>query len=202
MSFYAPILDEERTLQQGDILRGIPFARFSLSQARVRRSEGGWITRNLTEIDEPLVAVQADIKIGYGLVLSQTCDLQADQRGAARKAILIARIAPLDELVAPSGTSDKARKNDWKRLINPGTAPVLFPLLPEPTTQFARSAASLMEVQTVPPSDLSVLNSLLHLRLSTEALQALQERCAYCFGRFAAPDDLYYTPEEWAAQTA
>jgi len=41
------------------------------------------------------------------------------------------------------------------------------------------------------------LTHLWKLRLSDAVLQALQERCAYCFGRFAAPDDLFYSSEEW-----
>jgi hypothetical protein len=56
----------------------------------------------------------------------------------------------------------------------------------------------LLDVQRFEPKDLPALTRLLKLRLSDTALQALQERCAYCLGRFGAPDDLFFSPDEWA----
>jgi hypothetical protein len=65
--------------------------------------------------------------------------------------------------------------------------------------RLTRSVADLLEVTHLPPSDLGPLSRLVRLRLSPAALQALQERLAYCFGRYGAPDHLYFSREEWEA---
>jgi hypothetical protein len=59
-----------------------------------------------------------------------------------------------------------------------------------------KSIVDLLEVTSLPPSNFAALSNLIRLRLSHVALQAFQERLAYCFGRFGAPDHLYLSEEE------
>jgi hypothetical protein len=59
----------------------------------------------------------------------------------------------------------------------------------------------LLEATSFPPSQFDELSSVTRLRLSHAALQSLQERLAYCSGRFGAPDQLFFNEEEWEYET-
>ncbi|HOE10167.1 MAG TPA: hypothetical protein PLQ35_01470 [bacterium] len=99
-----------------------------------------------------------------------------------------------------STSSVEKRVKSIKPLINPGRYPSLFYLPKYVDNEFSmvESVADLLDVQSFPPINLHALAArCLRLRLSDEALKALQERLAYCFGRFGAPDHLYFTEEEW-----
>lgn len=201
MEFYAALLEGTPSLQQGDLLVGVPFAIFSAASARVGLNGGGTDERDLTQNPTSVTFVAAAVEFGWGLVLTQTCDLQpAPDTGAARKPILIARVRPIKTLL-PKFKDDtlKSAVGEVKKLATAGSAPSLF-YLPEHrgiALVFEKSGADLLDLQRFDRTDLAALSRLLRLRLAAPALQALQERCAYCFGRFAAPDDLYYSADEF-----
>jgi hypothetical protein len=97
----------------------------------------------------------------------------------------------------------KQRVGAIKELANPGRQPSIF-YLPEyegANFDMPKCVVDLLEVASFPPSQLDALSSLIQLRLSRDALQSLQERIAYCFGRFGAPDHLYFNEEEWDFET-
>lgn len=133
-----------------------------------------------------------------GIVLNQSCDLSNRPRHG--RPILIARVLPPGERnikISP----DRSVKNNVdaiKDVANPGKRPSKFYLPEHESADFnmPRSIADLLEVTSFPPSNFSALSTLIRLRLSHVALQALQERLAYCFGRFGAPDHLYYNEKE------
>ncbi|MGO8674118.1 MAG: hypothetical protein ACLQVD_22495 [Capsulimonadaceae bacterium] len=201
MNFYATLPADARTLQQGDLLADVPFAYFSLSKAKVHLTSSESDTRDLSRDRAGVEFLVAKVIFSWGLVLSQTCDLQpTPEAGHSRKPVVVARVRALSELIKPSGSNLKAAVNDVKRAASPGATPTVFPL-PMHTSaslELPKSGADLLDLQRFDRADLPTLMTLARLRLSPPALQALQERCAYCFGRFAAPDNLYYSEDEWA----
>ena len=189
-------------LQQGDLLVNVPFTYFSASDAQVFLADGQGASRDLTQNNADVVGVAAKVEFAWGLALSQTCDLQADSlTGAARKPILVARVLPVKELI-PSFKEDTVKNavSAVRTLATAGNAPTTFylPAFSGEEVSLPRCAANLLDVQRFPAYDLPALTRLFRLRLESPALQSLQERCAYCFGRFAAPDDLFYSAEEQA----
>lgn len=200
MIFYAPRAEKPQVLRQGDILASVPFAYFPLQQAKVTLEGGGSEARDLTEAPERVEFVAAHVSFSWGMILTQTCDLQPDpQTGYARKPIIIARVRPIKELVR-TFRDDCARNSlrSVSELANPGKMPALFylPACRTDDAELPRSGADLLDIQRFDVKDLPSLRRLARLRLGVEALQALQERCAYCFGRFAAPDGLFLNDEE------
>jgi len=202
MRFYCSAEDEGPPgLQQGDILAPIPFAGFSLTDAQVLSPDSSaFDIRDLStgppiEPGTPLIATAVSRP---GIVLNQTCDLNAE--GGQGKPVLLAAIWPCRERV-PGFAEDSLRGivGQISALANPGRTPNLF-YLPEqqcPMLDLPRSVADLLTVASFPPSDLGGLRRLHRLRLTAPALQAFQERLAYCFGRFGVPNDLYFSESEW-----
>jgi len=202
MTFYQPLEGEPDQLQQGDLLEGVPFLYTPpLENAQLVASDGKGRRGDLLRPPPETTGVVARLIAGWGMLLSQTCDLQVDaESGRARKPILVARVQPIRELVRDfqDETVKKAVKS-VRNLSNPGKAPTLFylPACVQGGTRLPRSGANLLDVQRFAPSDAPFLKALFRLRLTSTALQALQERCAYCFGRFAAPERLYFSDDEW-----
>jgi hypothetical protein len=203
MDFYeAPVREGERHLRQGDLLSPIPFVTFSVTEAFVLTpSDEAPLRRDLTRVTDlpPGAQVLSNVLMGTGIVLNQSSDL-IGQPGRA-KPILLARVVAASERVKDFKIGPDLKKiiSQVRALANPGKTPSLF-YLPEYEDEdfhLARSVADLLEVVHFPPSNLGPLSGLVRLRLSPHALQALQERIAYCFGRFGAPDHLYFSPEEW-----
>ena len=194
--------DGSAELQQGDVLHRVPFAYFSLTDARVALEDGSLSRRDLSQSPVAADGVVARMEFGWGLVLSQTCDVQADpSTGDARRPVLVARVMPIQNVVSDfRDGSVRQSLSAVANLANPGKTPTFFylPAYRTPTLDFPKAGADLLDLQRFPRHDLSALKRLVRLRLTAPALQALQERCAYCFGRFGAPDDLFYSPEEWA----
>ena len=208
MNFYeASTLEEsERKLRQGDILYPVPFVGFSITEAIVLTPDAEEpITVNLTEITELQAETQllTSVGISHGMVLNQSCDL-SDQPGRG-KPILIARVLPSEERVRDLQPESalKKRVGAIKALANPGKSPSVFYLPEHEGADFhmPKCVVDLLEVTSFPPSQFDPLSSLIRLRLSHAALQSLQERLAYCFGRFGAPDQLFFNEEEWEYET-
>lgn len=201
MNFYkTSTLEEEWSLQQGDVLHPVPFTIFSLTDAEVLGPNADELSMvDLTqETDlEDGTRVLASVGMSFGIVLNQSCDL-GPGRG---KPILIARVVSAAERIGKlkPGHSVSRRIKDIDELANPGRRPSLF-YLPEHEDvepKMDKCVADLLEVTSFPPTNLAALTRLIKLRLSSPALQALQERLSYCFARFGAPDHLYMNEEEW-----
>ncbi len=202
MNFYeTSTLEEEWSLQQGDVLHPVPFATFSLTEVEVLGPSADELRMvDLTqETDlEAGTRLLASVGMSFGIVLNQSCDL-GPRRG---KPILIARVVSAAERIGmlKPDHSVSRRVKDIDELANPGRRPSLF-YLPEHggvEPKMGKCVADLLEITSFPPTNLAALSNLIKLRLSSPALQALQERLSYCFGRFGAPDHLYMNEEEWA----
>lgn len=208
MAFYASLLDDAPlTLQQGDLLARVPFTYFNLANTLVTTASGVTDYRDLTEEAKTtdVAGVFSKVEFVWGLLLSQTCDLQPQEpqepSSRSRKPILVARVSPIKSIVPSFKDANVSQVVDSvRKLATAGSAPNLLylPAYVGEGFELPRSGADLLDVQRFPRDDLPALKRLARLRLGDEALRALQERCAYCFGRFAAPDDLYYSSDEVA----
>ena len=202
-SFYdlGVVLSPATELLQGDIVFPIPFVGVSIGSAYLlTAADKAPRLVDLSALAPPLPegsSLVGSVEFGPGIILSQSCDLA--ERPAADKPILIARIRHAETI---KGIKDsdvvKQRISKIDDLKNPGKSPTLFYLPRIQNTDFTleRSIATLLEVQALPYDDRSILMKIVKLRLTETARNALQERCSYCFGRFGAPDDLYYDEEE------
>jgi hypothetical protein len=180
------------------LLERVPFTFFSLKGAKAFRGDGTRPSiRNLTHRPQDVTSLVAKVEFHWGVVLTQTCDVQADeQTGAARKPILLARVRAIEQVVRDfRHPPHKEYIRKVEALANPGRQPAVFYFPSCSTADLPRSGALLLDVQRFMPEDLPALIPLVRLRLSAEALRAFQERCAYCFHRFAAPDGLYLETE-------
>ena len=207
MQFYAPLPPQGSTLQQGDLLVGVPFTYFPLRNAKVTLANTRPAKRNLVENARDVTFVAASVEFSWGIVLEfQTCDVQADPvTGFARKPILLARVRPIKDLFKnfKDGTPKEA-VNNIKNLATPGRSPTVLylPAFAEGDLTFPPSGADLLDVQRFSPQDLLDITTLLRVSLQVFGAPAFcrhfKTLCVYCFGRFGAPDDLYYSADEWA----
>ncbi len=201
MEFYeASSLEEEKKLQQGDVLFSVPFLVVSVTEAAILAPDAETpatvdLTRSADLGEESQVL--ARVSMSNGIVLNQSCDLSG-QPGRDRP-ILVARILPPEAKRIKVSSSNVANNIEAiKALANPGRRPSLF-YLPEyegADFRMPRRVVDLLQIASFPPTNFAALSGLIRLRLSRDALQAFQERLAYCFGRFGAPDHLYLNEEE------
>ena len=209
MNFYVPLpRGGENTLQQGDLLEAVPFIFVPSQGAKVTLRNNETATRDLLD-GQDVEFVAARVLYNWAMVLTQTCNLQpAPDTGHSRYPIVVARVQPVEEVFSKSRfDTPKNVEISLKEFANESKVPHSLYL---PSTHFAnsegveqafgRSVANLLSLQTFVPADLSALIGQARLRLSDPALQAVQARCAYCFGRLASPDDLFYSAEEWEAR--
>jgi len=203
MNVYETICGDSRDLRQGDLLYPVAFARFSLTEALVVSPDSPQPkTTNLAknfDSDQTQLVVNADRS--YGMVINQSCDLSV--RSNRERPILVARVTPCSKRIKgwAEKTSDKSRAKSVLELSNPGKHPAVF-YLPEFVyggTRVEPSVVDLLDMTTFVPKDIDALVQCRCIRLSAVALQALQERLAYCFGRFGAPDNFFLSETERAA---
>lgn len=198
MSFYEACSLPPPSLRQGDLLEGVPFTYLGLTGAKVFRRDGTRSsTRDFVQRPQDVTGVVAKVEFSWGVVLTQTCDVQAvEGAGAARKPVVVARVRPIEQIVRNfRHPPHREYPSKVEVLANPGKTPTVFYFPSCAGADFPRSGAFLLDVQRFMPDDLPVLVPLVRLRLGVAALQAFQERCAYCFHRFAAPDGLYLETE-------
>lgn len=209
MEFYQvpPSGETIRDLRQGDLLYPVPFIGFNMASATVLASKNGQpIQRDLTREQDTKTEFLLITKalMGTGLVVSQSCDLVS--RPNASEPVVVARVLPCEGFIKKWPKGDDAGKAalEVQRLSNPGKTPGLFYLRAHAGEHFSivPSVADLHELVALPHVNLAALPSLVKLRLAHEAQNALQERMAYCFGRYGAPDELFYSPEEFKALAA
>lgn len=193
-------LHKNNVLKQGDIIGPVPFTRFSMTEVPVLApSATEPVITNLAKEsleDGSIILVNA-IKT-FGIILNQSCHLTGEP--GREKFISVARIVPCVERIK-GFKQDKLKEvvSHIKNLTNPGKYPNLFylPEYEDMDFQMPKSVADLLEYMSFSPHDFTALASLVKLRLTPPALQAFQERLAYCFGRFGSPDNLFFNQEEW-----
>lgn len=198
MGFYEPVPEGDIDLQQGDVLYDVPFGYFDIFAASIKKRRG---TVDLVARRYDGEDVTARLSYSWGIVMSQTCDVQAinsDASAASRKPIIIARARPIQKVI--SNYREDKSVSFVRELSNPGKNPALFYLPPADLNgaSIERLVVDLSDIQRFGPDNLASVKKLVKLRLSPPALQAFQERCSYFFGRFAAPDNLYYSDAEIA----
>ena len=198
-------------LQQGDLLSGVPFTTLDITAAFVELAPlqgeetipSATTERDLTADNSRVEVVRVPITFGWGVILTQTCDIQPlnSKLTKARKPIVIARARPADEVLQNFKGADTPEKSVSliKSVFKPNEKPPLF-YLPDHESEnvsFKRSIVTLLEVQTFIPENLVALIRLRKLRMSKQALGSFQVRCGYCFGRFAETDHLPFNEKEW-----
>jgi len=197
-SMYAPTADG--ALEQGDILRGVPFPYLAPSKARVLTARGDTAEWNLCAAAPPTGSVAlVPIHCAHGMVVSQDCDIEQ----AKTPFILIARIYPIGERTP--GYAEAERKGQeavvrWltQNLLNLGRYVPLYYLQDSREHSLPVSVADLREIHLLPRSDVLALATQGVLRLAPHAKQFLQARLAHFFGRFAVREEHFLTPEQRA----
>jgi hypothetical protein len=202
MDFYALPPGQSSPLQQGDLLQGVPFSYFSLTNARVYFEDGRNETQDLTQTSDNSIAVVTHVELRWGIVLNQTCDLQPNfKTGLYENPVTVASVHPIQDLFpnADFSTLSKAIKT-VRTFDTEAKAPTVFylPASENIPLSFPRSGADLLNVQRFAAEDVFALQRLLRLRLTPDALHAFQSRCSHCFGRYAVPDGFYLSAEEQA----
>lgn len=190
MNFY--LEPEGDVLQQGDILFPVPFLGFSFALDNVVDGDGFRpLKADVAESGESRIMFDST----WGMVVTQSCDLATHAK--ARDLITLARIYPVSERMPDENLCVPKKLDAFiSRLKNAGKTPQYFYLPPLEESSFPASVTYLLELQAFARSDYQSLRQRVLFRLSSGALAAFQERLAYCFGRYAAEDDMYYTPSE------
>jgi hypothetical protein len=199
MYFYADYPESgvfEPRLQQGDILYPLPFTAFRISEAVKLVEEADDLASfdviDLTSQNEQTGKILVAYGLQVGIVVSQSCDIERGNRP-----ILVAPVRPFGSVFPDTQIGSKGFKEKIQTLSNPGKNPTSFPL-PRSCQNgfnFPYSLVIFFEMQSIPPDDLGCLCDLVKLRLSPLGLGKFQERLAFLFGRFAAPDDLFFAEE-------
>lgn len=202
MNFYASPPEPSSPLQQGDLLQGVPFSYFDLTNAQVALEDGRNETQDLTRTSHRSALVVTKVEFNWGIVLNQTCDLQPNPKtGVYENPVTVAAVLPIQNLFpnADFSTLPKAIKT-VRTFDTEGKAPSVFylPAAENTPMAFPRSGANLLDLQRFAPKDTPSLQLLRRLRLTPDALHAFQSRCSYCFGRYAVPEGLYLSTEERA----
>lgn len=202
MDFYAAPPELSSPLQQGDLLQGVPFSHFGLTNARVALEDGHIETQDLTQVGHNSTFVVTRIEFNWGIVLNQTCDLQPNfKTGAYENSVTVASVRPIQDLFPNTDFSTLPKAIKTVRTFDTeAKAPTVFylPAAEGVPTTFPRSGADLLNVQRFTAEDTPVLQRLRRLRLTPDALHAFQSRCSYCFGRYAVPEGFYLSAEERA----
>jgi hypothetical protein len=196
MDFYSvrPEAGFEPKLQQGDILLGIPFHALVAAEARLVPPDGSDVLSS--DLTDPTSPTTGDVVVKYrkrpGVVMSQSCDLERGDRP-----IILAPIYSYIEMNPLATIGSEAFKRKWGEAANPGRQPVIFPLPPFQDESFPipYSYILLLEMQSFVSTNRASFEDLVRLRLVPDALGKLQERLAFLFGRFAAPDGLFLAEE-------
>ncbi|MBM3473359.1 MAG: hypothetical protein FJX75_08840 [Armatimonadetes bacterium] len=191
-------------LEQGDVVRGVPFPYVKPGKARLVTEEGGLVEWDLCAAPPPTgSAALAPVHCAHGLVVSQDCDIVQ----AKTPFVLVARIYPIQERArgyeeaeqkGPDASAGWLRQN----LLNLGRYVPLFYLQQSAEQGLPVSVADLREIHPVPRADALVLAAKGILRLTPHAKQFLQARLAHFFGRFAVREEEFLTPEQRATLVA
>jgi len=187
-------------LSQGDIVENVLVTYIdSIAKPPIFKLEDDV---NLTEVElsqpfsleDRLVTMGSAIKC-KAMIISQSCDV------LRKDFISIARIHSLEDLDKEYNkkTSPKAKAEHIKSYYQtPGKQPALFFLQDSKTHNFPKSLTSFIELHSIKntPENQQYLKENRLLRINSEALQDLQFRIAFFFGRVATTSDYMLTEEE------
>ncbi len=184
-------------LNQGDLLYPIYFSGYGVGPVNRYDNDAQKIVHadlSSDELDTGLIVV--GVKKSWGMVVTQGCDLDSEFN------LVVARIRPIDEVFKLKGATPEAKAIEaLKSFSNAGKAPRHFYLPAVQCGKFSisNSVACLLESQSFTKDSHAALSKLRRASLSPDALTMLQEKLAYCFCRFGAPEHLCYNTEaEWA----
>lgn len=184
-------------LAQGDVIRRVVFAYVPNSAPQLFDATG-----NPTEADpkapwnpEERLAVLGEARISPAIILSQSCDV------LHRPFLTVARVFPLEAMdLAYARLQAPAKRvaHLYGQYQRAGVRPGVFYLREAPAQGFPKSLASFLEIHTLrnDPATVDYLKANRILRLTGEAVQDLQFRLGYFFGRFAVEDEYMLTDEE------
>ncbi len=129
------------------------------------------------------------------LIVSQSCDV------LRRPYICVARIFPLevyDSQYRGKTSPQKRAEHIQQQYQRAGVQPTAFYLQESSERDSPKSVASFLELHSLKntPENVQYLKRNRLLRLNPEAVEDLQFRIGYFFGRFATTDDYMLTDEE------
>jgi hypothetical protein len=189
---YVPF-DPQDVLNQGDIIRNVVISyvpevsnpTFVLGEDVVERD-----LHQPFDPAEPLTVLSQVLK-SHVMVMTQGCDIDN------RDHICVARILPFNDGDYPNRQNRQPRfiLTNYQRV---GPRPTMY-YLQEAPDQLPQSIVSFLELHTIrkTPDNFDYLRRNRVLRLMPEAVEDLQFRIAFFFGRFAAlTDDYMLTAEE------
>jgi hypothetical protein len=189
----------DNLLKQGDVLDGIIFCYLAGEPVGIADMQTGRIVKEVTfdelptAIDpkDPNTAVIAKPLVGWGMVISQTCDIQRDNHH-----ICVARVRSIDSTL--QGFSAKSRVNQIKDILSIVNNKQFgfFYLKESEENALPKSVANLTEIHAFHPGVKDWLVRRRKLRLGAEALKALQFQLGHFFGRLAINERYALSDEE------
>jgi hypothetical protein len=181
-------------LSQGDLLYPVYFTRFEIEKVNLYDETSElFVAADFSKDHTVAASILAAATRHWGIVVTQSCDLDR------ANSVIVARVEEAQNLHADlikTSAKDRA-KAIGDRFSSAGKSPKHFYLPAHDAAGLTKSVAYLSDVQTYKATDLPVLSRLRKLSLSPDALTMLQEKLAYCFCRFGAPEHLCYDEDEW-----
>lgn len=186
--------EQNAVLNQGDIINDVVCAYLPHIYEPTFILGNDEIERDLTQPfnpDEDLLVLTQAVKSPV-MIITQGCDIDN------RNYITVARIIPFDDQDYLRGTREEKKAkhilNNYQRL---GVRPTYYYLQPSLDNNFPRSVVSFLELHTINKTveNLEYLKQNRILRLMKEAVEDLQFRLSFFFGRFAAITDDYMLTE-------
>lgn len=151
------------------------------------------VQRSLSEPFDPAedLLVLSQLEKAPIMILTQGCDIDN------RNFISVARIFPFNDRTYSERPANRRPKYLLENFQQVGVRPTVYYL--QESQNFPRSLVSFLEIHTIKKTaeNLEYLQRNRILRLTSEAVEDLQFRLAFFFGRFAAlTDDYMLTAEE------
>ena len=149
-------------------------------------------TRILKESPLPYAVLSSLIKTTV-MIITQTCDLL---RKPFITVACIYKLVDIDLQYERKKTPENKANHILNQYQKVSVQPGAFYL--QESSNFPKSVVSFMEIHTFPrtPPNIECLKQNRVLRLNPEALEDLQFRIGYFFGRFASPDNYMLTSDE------
>ena len=190
--------EPEDDLAQGDIVGNVVLTYIpDISSPSLYDANGEEAQIDLSQPFDPQdeLTVLGQVIKSHVLIVSQSCDI------LHRDFICVARILRLnvyDRNYKQMTDPEKKAKYIQKEYQRAGVRPTVFYLQESSEHGFPKSVASFLELHSIrtPPKNIQYLKRNRLLRLNSEAVEDLQFRIGYFFGRFATTDDYMLTDAE------
>nr|USU31590.1 hypothetical protein NG677_20075 [Methylobacterium sp. OTU13CASTA1] len=183
-------------LQQGDVLNYVPFPLVKLDSITIVKGNSS-VSLNAT--NENFEYDGSHILTSFAaypaIIITQTCDLERGDRP-----VIVCAIRSYSEIFPDQEIGSSAFINRIRDFANPGKKPnaLLMPPLQNWEAMSSYSVADLGMMSTVFASSKEDLVKMRKARLSPAGLALLQERLSASFSRFAAPDGILFSDQEYA----